>query len=129
MSDRQIEPFGAVDFRKDLHLSASRGPFDFEGVAFDSRNVEAAFDREAKDAFAGTLTDLGEWLKWARESNTRLLRELPDGGDTGCLAWIHFAFRDRPRALVLAAPVGSARMHQKDFQFRSDAPMYQDPRA
>jgi hypothetical protein len=58
MGERQIEPFGAVDFRKGLRLSASRRPLDFEGIAFDDPNVEVAFDREAKDPFAGTLTDL-----------------------------------------------------------------------
>src|SRR6266566_552707 len=81
-------------FPEGLHHSASRRPLDLEGVAFDGLNVEVAFDREAKDPFASTLTDLAKWLKRGRESNARLLRELPDGGDTGFLACIHFAFRD-----------------------------------
>ena len=37
---------------------------------------------------------------------------------------VAFTFRDRPGAIVLAAPVRSARMHQEDFQFRTDAPVH-----
>jgi hypothetical protein len=62
MGAGQIEPFGAVDFRKDLHLSASRRPLHFEGVASDAVNVGVAFDREAKDPFARTLTNFAKWL-------------------------------------------------------------------
>ena len=91
MSAGQIEPFGAVDFRKGLHLSASRRPLDFEGVAFDGVNVEVALDRETKDTFASALTNLAKWFKRTCESNARLLQELSDGG---ILAYIHFALRD-----------------------------------
>jgi hypothetical protein len=94
MSDGQIEPFGAVDFRKGLHLSTSRRPLDLEGVAFDGLNVEVAFHREAKDTFAGALTDLAQWFKRSGERNPGFLTEFPDRGGSGVLARIHFAFRD-----------------------------------
>ena len=43
------------------------------------------------------------------------------------LALIHFAFRNRPDARIPAAPVGPARMHKKHLQFRTRAPIHQDP--
>jgi len=94
MSDGQIEPFGAVDFRKGLHFSASRRPLDLEGVAFDGLNVEVAFHGEAKDTFAGALADLAQRFKWSRECNPGFLSELPDRGGSGVLARIDFTFRD-----------------------------------
>src|SRR5205085_7705235 len=130
VGSREIEPLRAIDLREDLHFAASARPFDLEAVADDGGGVEITFHRETNDALAATLADLAKRFQPPAEGNSRLLRELPHGNDRGILACcIRFAFRDRPCALVLAAPVRSARMHQQDFQSRTDAPVQQDSRA
>ena len=94
MSNRQIEPFGAVDLRKALHLSAFRRPLDFEGVAFYGLSVEVAFDGEGNDPFAAALANLAKRFERPCKSGPRLLRKLPAGGHGGVLIGVHFAFRD-----------------------------------
>jgi hypothetical protein len=94
VSDRQFEPFGAVDLRKGLHLSTPGRPLDFEAVAPDALNVDVAFDGKSQDPFAATLADLAQRFKRRNQGNTRLLHEFPPGSSPGVLACSHFAFRD-----------------------------------
>jgi hypothetical protein len=63
VSGRQREPFGAVDFRKDLHPATPGRPLDFEGIARDRSNVDIAVDGKGDHALAATLTDLAERLE------------------------------------------------------------------
>src|SRR6476620_261650 len=129
MRGRQIEPPGAIDFGKRLLPSTLRGPFELERVAFDGLDVEVAFDGEGEHAFAGALPNLAKGFKPPRESYPGFLGKLPPGGVACILACIDFAFWNGPGALIPAAPVGSARMRQKDLQLRTDAPVHQDTRA
>src|ERR1700694_5106330 len=121
VSGRQVEPLGAINFREYLNFSALGRPFDFETVACYRGNVEIAFDRESNHPLAAALTNLAKRFKRPGDSSAGFFRKFPTGGDGGILACVDFAFRDRPGAFILAAPVRSARMHQQDFKLRSDA--------
>lgn len=45
-----------------------------------------------------------------------LLRKLPEGGLAGLFAKVNFALRNSPRAIVLFAPIGPARMRKQDVE-------------
>jgi hypothetical protein len=125
-SDRQVEPFSAVDLGESLHLSALRRPLDFETVALYGLNIDIAFGSERNHALAATLSNLAERFKRPCETGTCLLRELPTGGILCILARIDFAFRNGPGPLVPALLIRPARMHQQNLQLRTEAPIHQN---
>ena len=92
-------------------------------------DVEIAFDGERDHALAATLANFAERFKRSRHSDTCFLHKFAAGSDLGVLALIHLALRNRPGPFVLFTPIGSARMHQQDFEFRTDTPVHQDARA
>jgi hypothetical protein len=74
MRSRKVEPRGAINLGKGLHLSTLRRPFDLEKVALDGIDVEVAFGSECDDLLAPALADVAERLKLVRDGVTCLSR-------------------------------------------------------
>jgi hypothetical protein len=115
----EIEPRGAIDLWKRLSLSASRRPFELERIASDIFDIEIGFDGKRGDGLAAALSNLAESKQISGHFDPKLFPELPPSHVFRSFTGAIFAFRDRPRAEILVAPEGSARVNQEDL----DLPM------
>jgi hypothetical protein len=86
-----------------------------EGVALKRGGIAVAFERpDADDLAAFPLDGLqrNEWASWLQAG---FLLELPLGGDKQVLAWVWFAFGNRPCSFLLAARERATGMSQEEL--------------
>ena len=119
-----VEQFDSFDLPNlqvalDAYLAADGRSAELLGVTMEHKRFMAV--------------GLSELVSWSGEGfGSRRLVEGPVDydnfhlADGRVLACVHFTFRNRPGPLVPAAPIGPARMHQKNFQLRPDTPVHQD---
>ena len=77
---RQIEPLGAIDFRKGLSESAPRRPFHFKCVAAHRRCIGVSLKRPGANKFAALLPNLSQVNERAGRREPRFFQEFALGG-------------------------------------------------
>ena len=77
---RQLEPLRAVDLGEGLPAAAAGRPFQLEGIAGQSVDVEVAFQGESLDLLAAALPDFSQRLERAVGRAAQLLGELAPRG-------------------------------------------------
>lgn len=111
------EPGGPVDLGKGPGQTRAGRPLHLEGVAPGGGDVEITGQRPGPDDLAALLGDLTQVdAVPARRRGTELLGELPLGRGLGVVVPVHLALRDRPDAVILPTPQGSAGVGQEDLE-------------
>jgi hypothetical protein len=115
----QVEPLSAIDFGKG-GTATLRRLLDLEGITGQRRRVEISFSAEGDHALSVALADLSQGLQVTnRGCRSELFGKLATGGLLRTLRCADLAFRNRPGAVVLVAPIGSAGMDEQHIDAAS----------
>ena len=112
-SSSKIAPHATIDFRKLLSLARPRRPFHRERVALERGRIDLSLYRPSRNHFSARLLERSECMSVSTHLGTGFLLKLPLGGRERIFAFAIFAFRDRPGAVVLLCPEGSAGMDEE----------------
>lgn len=125
-----IKPFRAVHFGKTLPSTASRRPFDIEGIAGQRRRVKMALAGECDDALPSSLSDFPQHLEWANRSAwAEFFGKLASSDVLRSIIGIDFALRNGPGAIILLTPERTAGMNEQNLEPTSALAVCENPRA
>jgi hypothetical protein len=107
---------------KDWRRPLLRWPLNLEGITGQPRGVEIGFSAEGDHALSAALTDLSQGLYVTnRGCRSELFGKLATGGLLRILRRADLALGNRPGAVVLVEPIGSAGLDEQHFDATSSS--------
>jgi hypothetical protein len=111
-----VEPLRSIDLWEKLDLTGAWRPLDAERIADQPFRVPIVFDGPRVDVLAARLLHGAERHEGPFWREAGLLDEFADCSIRSRLAIEDFAFRNRPGAVVLVPPIGTAGMCEQHFE-------------